>query len=202
MVGSRRQVEELVLGLDRLLQPRVHQQQRQVAVQTVHPHDADLRPHVAARFLGLVHVRRVRVVALGEQLVLRVLLRAAPAFLLHLERLLPERLLLLRFFLHWLLRLGVLLRLRVVLLVLVDLLDLNDFPAPVPARVGAPEALVEPLEEVDLLDELPDGLPLGFCEGACVVEVELEDVVLDVCVAGCVPRAMFSCGVRCWWVFL
>lgn len=155
---------------------------------------------MADRFFGLVHVRGVRVVAL--RLVLRLLLRAAPAFLLHLEGLLRERLFLQLFFLHWLFLLGVLLRLRVVLLLLVDLLDLNDFPAPVPAGVGAPEALVEPLEEVDLLDELPDAFPLAFREWAGVVEVELEDVVLDVCVSGCVPRAMFSCGVRCWWVFL
>ena len=93
-------------------------------------------------------------------------------------------------------------RLRVLLLVLVDFLDLNDFAAPVPAGVVAPEALVESLEEVDLLYELVDAFLVGLWERVVVVEVELEDVVLDVCVDGCVPRAMFSWCVRCWCVFL
>ena len=84
----------------------------------------------------------------------------------------------------------------------VDFLDLNDFPAPVPAGMCAPEALVESFEEVYLFDELPGALLLFLGERVLFVEFELQDVVLDVWMREGVPRAMFSWGVRYWGVFL
>lgn len=68
--------------------------------------------------------------------------------------------------------------------------------------MAAPEALVEPFEEVYLFYELPDAFLLVLRGLVLFVEFELEDAVLDVCVRAGVPRAMFSWGVRCWGAFL
>lgn len=70
--------------------------------------------------------------------------------------------------------------LRLISLLLLDFLNLNDFPALISTCMVAPESLVESFEEVNLLNEHPDPVLLSFRDGLFLFEVELEYLILDV----------------------